>query len=239
MKQIKELQAKDALSQQILQALATNNQTPEVLQMLRDGEPPELIVRNLGKPVTTASPRSDSTSPTADFARADHQASFELRTTSWTSVTMDKAVLDHLFQLYFAWVHPVHTLFSEGQFVHSYHAGRNGDNSYCSTLLVNALCARACYLHLPLETDTIDFRKLGEDFVEAVKNAVEPGDCKLTTIQAYAAMFLVEITRGDALMANAYLEIAVNSLSQVKNQAQLDASDVWKNTVWGLQELNV
>jgi hypothetical protein len=80
----------------------------------------------------------------------------------WTSVTSDPALLDHLFQLYFSWVHPVHTLFSEGHFVDSY---RRQSNQYCSSILVNSMCAMACHLCTNPEAAEVHFELLGYSFL--------------------------------------------------------------------------
>lgn len=240
MKQIKELQVKDALSQQILQALSSKTKVSEILEMLNNGDSPEVIARSLDKFVPPGKTSSDSTSPAMSFAEVDQSAkSPDSASSIWTTVTNDQSVLDHLFQLYFAWVHPVHTFFSEGHFVHSYHKGSSESDGYCSSLLVNALCAMACHLHLALDSDTVDFRELGVEFADAVREEMIADDFRLTTIQAYAAMFLVEITRGNALLAQSYLDIAANSLSRVDSRVRKSSGNVWKCTVWGIQELNV
>ena len=155
---------------------------------------------------------------------------------NWTTVTSDSAVLDHLFQLYFAWIHPVHTLFSESRFVDSY---KRQSNTYCSSALVNAICGMACHLHSVADTDEVDFMQLGEDFSDTVRKNIKPEDRSVTTVQAFAVMFLVDSARGNGLRGSSYLKVATSSLSRVAYQESDGFAEVWKNTIRGIQNLNV
>jgi hypothetical protein len=152
----------------------------------------------------------------------------------WTSVTTDPNILDHLFQLYFAWIHPVHTLFSEGHFVNSF---RYNSKLFCSPVLVNAMCALACHLHANAETDEIE--QLGLSFSDAVRSEIEPDDGCLTTIQALAILFLVDCGRGRGLRASSYLTLASRSLSNIKMSQEDGFLEVLGNTMRGIRGLNV
>jgi len=145
-------------------------------------------------------------------------------------------VLDHLFQLYFAWIHPVHTLFSEGHFVDAY---QHQSNNYCSPLLVNSICAIACHLHTIDDADEVDFERLSTEFSDAVLLDIDAGDTSVTTTQSFAVMFLVDCARANALRASTYLKIATDNLQSVVILQHDDFSDVWKNTVRGVRNLNV
>jgi hypothetical protein len=155
--------------------------------------------------------------------------------TKWTTVTSNTAVLDHLFQLYFAWVHPVHTLFSEGHFVDSY---KRQSGKYCSSSLVNAICAMACHLHTS-EGDDFDFDQFGIEFSDAVRLDIDADDKSIATIQAFAVMFLVDCARGNGLRASSYLQVASSSLSSIDYHRDEWYAEVWKNTVRGVRNLNV
>jgi hypothetical protein len=154
----------------------------------------------------------------------------------WTTVLSDTAVLDHLFQLYFTWIHPVHTLFSEGHFVDSY---KRQSSQFCSPILVNAMCALACHLHTSAESDEIDFEQLGESFSDVVRAVIDPDDKSLTTTQAFAVLFLVDCARGKCLRGESYLKIATSNLSGVKLTESDAFLEVFKNTTRGLRCLNV
>lgn len=237
MKQIKHLQTKNFLAHKIFHALSTDDRVPDILEMLKKGESHESIVKSLGR---TSHDDSEGLSPmnshTSAIETDDHEmADADSQSPGWTSVTTNTAVLDHLFQLYFAWVHPVHALFDEGQFVNSYH---NGDR-YCSPILMNALCAMACHLHMRGEDDLLNYAILGEEFIETVRGIMDPDDFRITTVQAFAVMFLVESARGNGLRATSYLKVAIGCLPRVANQDRDGARAVWRSTVQGIQNLNV
>jgi len=223
------------MTEQILQALSTDEKVPEILERLKNGETYESIVEWLGRaPIDDFETLSPRLSQHSTFEASDHEMS-GVASTRWTTVTSNTAVLDHLFQLYFAWVHPVHTLFSEGHFVDSY---KRQSEKYCSSNLVNAICAMACHLHTP-EGDDFDFDQFGTDFSDAVRSDIDADDKSIATIQAFAVMFLVDCARGNGLRASSYLQVATSSLSSVDYHQNEWVSEVWKNTVRGVRNLNV
>jgi hypothetical protein len=182
----------------------------------------------------TLSPRLSQHST---FDASDHEMGGVSSTGfKWTSVTSNTAVLDHLFQLYFAWVHPVHTLFSEGHFVDSY---KRQSEKYCSSNLVNAICAMACHLHSAADGDEFDFDQLSIEFSDAVRADIDADDKSIATIQAFAVMFLVDCACGNGLRASSYLQVATSSLSGVDYRQNEWLAEVWKNTIRGVQNLNV
>lgn len=233
MKQIKELEAKDVLTQQILRALSNDQQVPEILHRLQNGDSYESIAEWLAPP-----DGCDVHSPTGSqhsiFEASNHEMSGISPNILWTSVTTDQVILDHLFQLYFAWVHPVHTLFSEGYFVNSF---RYNSKLFCSPVLVNAMCALACHLHANADTDEIE--QLGLSFSDAVRSEIEPDDGCLTTIQALAVMFLVGCGRGRGLRASSYLTLASKGLSNIKMSQEDGFLEVLRDTTRGIRCLNV
>jgi hypothetical protein len=225
------------LTEQIFQALSTDEKVPEILDRLRKGEAYGSIVEWLGRsPLEDMETMSPRTSHHSAFDSPDHEMGGLSTSSNWTTVTSDSAVLDHLFQLYFAWVHPVHTLFSEGRFVDSY---ERQSNNYCSSALVNAICAMACHLHSVADTDEVDFVQLGEDFSDAVRMDIKPEDSSVTAVQAFAVMFLVDSAHGHGLRASSYLRVATDSLSNVSYRPSDGFAEVWKNTIRGVQNLNV
>lgn len=235
-KQIKELRAKDHMTEQILQALSTNEKVPEILDRLKKGEAYDSIVEWLGRsPIADFETMSPRVSHTSVLDAADHEMT-GLPATTWTVVTSDSAVLDHLFQLYFAWVHPIHTLFSEQRFVESY---QRGLDNFCSPVLVNAICAMACHLHSAADGDDVDYEQLGTEFSDAVRASLNPTDFKLTSIQALAVMYLVDCARGHSLRAVSYLRTATDFLPTVGFQDNEGFAQSWKDTVRGVRHLNM
>ncbi|KAH6719558.1 hypothetical protein BKA61DRAFT_473685, partial [Leptodontidium sp. MPI-SDFR-AT-0119] len=167
----------------------------------------EWLGRALMDEFETLSPRESRHSA---FEGSDHEMSGVSSTSRWTSVTSDIVVLDYLFQLYFAWVYLVYTLFSEDCFADSYK--RQLDNYY-SSVLVNAICAIVCYLSSAAEVDETDLERLGGEFSDIVCANIDPGDKRITTVQAFAVMFLVDCARANSLRASSYLRVATNSLA--------------------------
>jgi hypothetical protein len=236
--QIKDLKAKDHLTKRIFQALSTDEKVPEILDRLKNRETYESIVEWLHP-----NPLEDSEmlSPRVSQHSASEVSDQEVGESNadkfrWTSVTTNLTVLDHLLQLYFAWIHPVHTLFSESHFLENY---RRRVDRYCSTILVNALCAMACHLHVTAEADEIDFAQLGEGFSDAVRASIDPEDTSVTTIQAFAVMFLVDTARGHGLRASSYLKVATGGISRAAYHEIEGFQEVWRNTVRGVRNLNV
>ncbi|KAH6699925.1 putative nitrogen assimilation transcription factor nirA [Leptodontidium sp. MPI-SDFR-AT-0119] len=202
--------------------LSTDEKVPDILGIV------EWLGRAPMDEFETLSPRESRHSA---FEGSDHEMSGVSSTSRWTSVTSDTVVLDHLFQLYFAWVHLVHTLFSEDRFADSYK--RQLDN-YCSSVLVNAICAMACYLSSAAEADETDLERLGGEFSDVVCVNIDPGDKRITTVQAFAVMFLVDCARANSLRASSYLRVATNSLVGFLCQESDGFAEVWKNTVRGV-----
>lgn len=156
----------------------------------------------------------------------------------WTKVTMSQRLIGHLFDLYFTWVHPVHMLFSESDFRHDF---KRDMHTNCSASLVNSICAMGCNLldseDVGDRRNSIDAATLRDGFMDEARATLHPGSYSyMTSVQALAVMFLVELSSGKARKAIGYLRSAVES---VKNghgrQLSEEASDI---TVWGLHTLN-
>ncbi|KAH6716646.1 hypothetical protein BKA61DRAFT_476595 [Leptodontidium sp. MPI-SDFR-AT-0119] len=237
-KQIKELRAKDHITEQILQALSTNEKVPDILERLRNGETYDSIVEWLGRsPMVDFETLSPRESHHSTYEASDHEmGGVGASNSPWTKVTTDTAILNHLFQLYFAWIHPVHTLFSERRFVNDY---LHRLESYCSSVLVNSVCAMACSLHSAEDGDEVDYARLGAEFSDAARRNLESDDSRLPTIQAFAVMHLVDCARGNALRAAAYLRISTLSLPRATFQENDGFAESWKVTVRGIRNLNI
>ncbi|MCJ1406001.1 hypothetical protein MMC19_000066 [Ptychographa xylographoides] len=113
------------------------------------------------------------------------------RQQSWSAVTSDKALTDHLLSLYCNWVHPVFMVIDVPGFMKSYHDGFGG---HCSSFLFNAICAVACnFLHrsnaLPQLNELGEILLLQDRFVVEtyVQEKLAPQDDR-STAQAYTIM---------------------------------------------------
>ena len=134
----------------------------------------------------------------------------------WTHVSDSPALMNHLFDLYFAWVHPVHMLFDESNFRIGYRERRE---TYCSAALVNAICAMACNLigcTTPYKQGKEKIRRaeLGAEFAAEARSQLKiESNTPLTSIQAFTVMYLVDLCSGKARNASGYLKCAGDLLS--------------------------
>ncbi|KAJ8061913.1 hypothetical protein OCU04_009701 [Sclerotinia nivalis] len=156
----------------------------------------------------------------------------------WTTVTGEGEVTEHLIALYFTWVHPFHPLFNEGHFVKSM---RTGSEAFCSYNLFNAICAMGCYLHTYEEDDIIDYKQMGGQFCDLARSSINPEDKSLTTIQAFAVIFLVRCAQGQGLSGSVYLTVATSSMESLRpsDNDDVDYQQIWRETVRGINSLNV
>ena len=158
--------------------------------------------------------------------------------TRWTSVTRKQPFVDHLMELYFLWIHPNCMLFSETNFLDCYFSG---DDTYCSTALVNAICAMACHLLVtPRDASpqiTSDHASLAAAFIAEARSQIHPSEPpRITTLQAFAVMFLVELSSGRARNAATYLRCAADNLQDLEDDGHKD--EVFEATRWGIHTLN-
>ncbi|ESZ95156.1 hypothetical protein SBOR_4456 [Sclerotinia borealis F-4128] len=116
---------------------------------------------------------------------------------SWTKVTSDSDLVDHLMALYFCWEYPTFASLSKEHFLRDY---RNGKREHCSELLVNAILALGCRFstHTNARTDPNDSATAGSHFfVEATRLLKSEKDQhRLTTIQALGLMSIREASAG-------------------------------------------
>ena len=173
------------------------------------------------------------------YVRPDPSEDVGRLSVQWTSVTKNQAFLNHLFRLYFAWIHPHCTLFSEINFLDCY---LSGDDTYCSSPLVNSICAMACNLlgrsqNEPLQT-TSDHASLGEAFLREARSQIHPSDSpRITTLQSFAVMFLVELSSGKARNAATYLRCAADNLEDLANDGH--KHEVYEASRWGIYTMNM
>ena len=162
----------------------------------------------LGKPAVTLTGESRHFGHSASLGLVIEEENFsggrmrtnnvmpERRGSTWTTVTNDLAFVEKLLALYFTWSHPFYVLFSRECFYKDFKAGRE---KYCSSLLVNAICAYACHLtdDPAGRTDPSNFRTAGDHFfAEAKRLLFEDETPSLTTTQALCIMSMREPSTG-------------------------------------------
>ncbi|KAL5351050.1 hypothetical protein ACLOAV_004624 [Pseudogymnoascus australis] len=198
LKRIHELSAKDKLTDFILNVLLSDDQTSsDVLRALKNGDSHERIVEWMGlvsvKEQRVLSPVDASHS--SEGSR--HEDGGQQSDSPWTYVTRNPTILDDLF--------------SERHFSQSY---KTQNHQHCSALLVNAMCALACHFHTPSEDHDEEYDQLVIRFAEAFRADFDTADESITTIQATAVMFLVDLAGGFGLRASSYLRLASEKIAE-------------------------
>ncbi|KAI9654185.1 MAG: hypothetical protein M1829_000967 [Trizodia sp. TS-e1964] len=258
---IKEMESLRKRDDRIFNALVSDEKSQEVVMALRSGEPRDSISLRLGRltlegplpetpPATTAGwppylpdgmdPRSpvDEVDTDSDHGHA------------WTTVTNNPALVRHLLTLYFTWAHPIHMVVSETAFMRSY---LELTADYCSSALVNAMCALGCLLaESPLEMsydtelmandpEDYKFATLAERFMEEARSLIKWDNLgRITIIQTFAIMFLVDAGSGKARRAASYISFATTQLFDraLGNEPERH-TDTWKIAVLGITALGI
>ena len=250
-REMKELRERNDWVERILRALRSDTEGQDIINHLRNGESYKNIAGRL-RQGTLGEIIKDS--PVAERQLSEAFMDLEMNAASdgtlgmdlylpddarWTNVTTDDTLLDHLLGLYFTWLHPIHLIFSEVHFMASY---RNRSNLYCSSPLVNAICAMACrFFDFGPEYSTtprIDPAALGEKFMEEARSHITPDIYyKMSTLQTFAIMFLVDLSAGKGSRASSYLRIAADKLnSRIESQNYTETTEI---ASWGLYVLNM
>lgn len=147
--------------------------------------------RDDGDPIRAAAATSDDFPPTDPV-------------TTWTTVTDDPALINHLINMYFAWHYPYFTTLSKdlfyAHFVHGVRGAPPGAAGpvYCTPLLVNAMLALGCHFSsVPgSRSNHNDPSTAGDHFFKEAKRLILENDehenPRLTTVQALALMSVRE-----------------------------------------------
>ncbi len=235
----------------ILDTIGSNGHDREIIRRLRAGEShhaiSEWLIRenpdfgNLGLEPTPQSRLIDVVKlfegqcQTQDGLRLFDPSNSEVR---WTTVSTSQKLIGHLVDLYFTWVHPVHMLFSDMDFKKDF---INHEENYCSVPLVNAICAMACNLldgeHDHEQGHSVEAGTLREGFMNEARRTLSPDSYRrMTSIQTFAIMYLVEVSSGKTRNAVGYLRSAVDSM--MTSDGQPHDEEVDPLTLWGLHTLN-
>lgn len=250
-REIKDLREKNNWVERILSALRSDEEGKDIIDRLRSGESYQSIAGRLEKGTIADIVKGSSI---AERQLSEAFMDFQMNSASdgtlgahlyledgvrWTNVTTDDTLIDHLLALYFTWLHPVHMVFSEVHFMASY---KNHSDLYCSQSMVNAICAMACrFFDFSDGYDqgvSVDPGELGDQFMDEARSYITPEIYhRLTTLQTFAIMFLVDLSAGRGLRASSYIRFVADQLnSRLDFQYSTESTEL---TSWGLYTLNM
>ncbi|KAH8195722.1 hypothetical protein TruAng_010125 [Truncatella angustata] len=160
-------------------------------------------------------------------------------TTTWTGITGDTALVQHLLALYFCWEYPTFASLSKEHFLKDFLDGRA---RYCSPILINALLALGCRFSSQPSTraNPDDPTTSGDHFFkEALRLlAKESNHHTLTTIQALGIMSIREASCGrdseSWYYAGQSVRMAIEmGLHRLNGDGDSDEMAVQAATFWG------
>ena len=165
----------------------------------------------------------------------------ELRTptSTWTALTSDSTLVQHLLALYFCWEYPTFASLSKEHFLQDFQEGRN---RYCSPILVNALLALGCrFSTQPMSrANPNDPYTSGDHFFKESLRlfSQETDHHSLTTIQALGIMSIREASCGrdseSWYYAGQSIRLAIEmGLHRIMDEGDEDELAVQSATFWG------
>jgi hypothetical protein len=158
---------------------------------------------------------------------------------TWTSVTGDINLVQHLLALYFCWEYPTFASLSKEHFLRDFQDGRH---RYCSPILVNALLALGCRFSTQPMTraNPSDPYTSGDHFFKESQRLLhqETDHHSLTTIQALGIMSIREASCGrdseSWYFAGQSIRLAIEmGLHRIHDEGDEDELAVQSATFWG------
>jgi hypothetical protein len=161
------------------------------------------------------------------------------QSTSWTSITGDINLVQHLLALYFCWEYPTFASLSKEHFLQDFQDGRH---RYCSPILINALLALGCRFSTQPMTwaNPNDPYSCGGHFFKESQRLFhqETDHHNLTTIQALGIMSIREASCGrdseSWYYAGQSIRLAIEmGLHRLQGEGDEDELAVRAATFWG------
>ena len=158
---------------------------------------------------------------------------------TWTSITSDINLVQHLLALYFCWEYPTFASLSKEHFLRDF---QNGQHRFCSPILVNALLALGCRFSTQPMTraNPNDPYSSGDHFFKESQRLFyqETDHHSLTTIQALGIMSIREASCGrdseSWYYAGQSVRLAIEmGLHRVHDEEDEDKLAVQAATFWG------
>jgi len=238
---------KDHWIEEIVRRLKEDDRGSEAIDRLKKGQTYDEVIDFLGRPMLDGMERLSPTTENAltgnlvkRYETMMHGAMIAqgLSERRWTSVIDQVHVVHHLMALYFAWVHPVHMLFSEKYFMSTLRSSDPANTTYCTSAMINAICAMGCKYFDGGDQEEGAGKKLGTQFLEQARKDLIKEDTKKPTYSiAYAIIFLVEMSVGEARKASSHLRLAVEMLREADKSSY--ASEAFEIAGWGIHTLNM
>ncbi|KAH7109367.1 fungal-specific transcription factor domain-containing protein [Dactylonectria macrodidyma] len=161
------------------------------------------------------------------------------QSTSWTSITNDINLVQHLLALYFCWEYPTFASLSKEHFLQDFQDGRH---RYCSPILINALLALGCrFSTQPItRANPNDPYLCGDHFFGESQRLFhqETDHHNLTTVQALGIMSIREASCGrdseSWYCAGQSIRLAIEmGLHRLQGEGDEDELAVQAATFWG------
>lgn len=158
---------------------------------------------------------------------------------TWTSITSDVNLVQHLLALYFCWEYPTFASLSKEHFLRDFQDGRH---RFCSSILVNALLALGCRFSTQPMTraNPNDPYTSGDHFFKESQRLFnqETDHHSLTTIQALGIMSIREASCGrdseSWYYAGQSIRLAIEmGLHRIHDEGDEDELAVQSATFWG------
>ena len=168
-----------------------------------------------------------------------HELEMKIPSSTWTRLTSDGKLVQHLLTLYFCWEYPTFVSFSKEHFLRDFQEGRQ---RYCSPILVNAVLALGCrFSSRPMtRANPNDPYTSGDHFFKESQRLLnlETGQHKLTTIQALGIMSVREASCGRDSESRYYAGQAMRLVVEMELHRDHFESDedelaVQSATFWG------
>ncbi|KAF2129497.1 pathway-specific nitrogen regulator [Dothidotthia symphoricarpi CBS 119687] len=147
--------------------------------------------------------KGEETAESPDAYADDQYEPMEDPFCSWTTVTSDPELVQHLISMYFCWHYSFFTTLSKNLFLQQFRMGKPRPGSgpktpYCTPLLVNSMLALGCHFTSWPAARAVrdDSATAGDHFFKEAKRLIMEGDLhevpSLATVQALALMSVRE-----------------------------------------------
>ncbi|POS83322.1 hypothetical protein EPUL_004722 [Erysiphe pulchra] len=202
----------------------------------------------LSKKYKTLSNKNTITSKGRDSAGQLENEGLDLKilnkATDWTILSSDETWINHLIMLYFCWEYPIFAPLSKDHFLKDF---KNGNQRYCSSLLVNSILAAGCRFsgQSRARSNPTDSKTAGDQFFSEAVRILQSGEdlFSLTRIQALNVLSIREAACGRSSVSIFYSGQAVKLAIEmglhidlnitIRKNSELEKHTVRLATFWG------